>query len=186
METAVQVAIVVGAFALIGSIVRMVLIPYMRSKGVQIITDQEAFIAGAIDDGARFAEEMLGPKTGPEKVALALAFARQQIDKYPSVPTPNDDELKKRLHARLRVALPGHAGSATAAIAAAPSQDSTPEPNGELLARVERATEPEQLEAADALGDAPGDEKPTRRFRPTPAGGTPIAKFDNPTTTKKE
>lgn len=177
METEVQVAIVVGVFGLIASIVRMVLIPYMRSKGVQISTEQEAFIAGAIDDGARFAEEMLGPRTGPEKVALALAFAKQQIDKYPSVPTPSDEELKRRLHARLRVALPGHAGSATAAVAAAPPQASVQEPNGELLARVERATEPERIDVVDGLGGAPGDEKPTRNLRVTPAGGTPVARF---------
>lgn len=111
--------------AIIAPIVVPLVLSHLRKNGVDVSVEQETFVTKTIDDGTRFAESLARntSMTSSQKCAAAVAYAKEILDKYPRIPTPTEAELRKRVEARLAVAIPGHAGTATAAIAPVPAQD---------------------------------------------------------------
>ena len=135
MDTEVIVALIGLAGMVLATIVAPLVLSHLRKNGVDVSVEQEAFVTQTIDDGTRFAESLArnSEMTSAQKAAAAVAYARDILNKYPRIPTPTDAELRKRIEARLAVAIPGHAGTATAAVAPVSAQDSDNTPTEEII-----------------------------------------------------
>lgn len=124
MDTEVKVALITAMTSIVIALIPVVL-RYFRSKGVEISSGQENFIRECAIEAGQYAEEISRGKsmTSEQKISMAVEHMKKLLDKHEAIPTPENDELRRRIEALLATALPGHAGQPTAAVATVPAPD---------------------------------------------------------------